>query len=70
MQHELSYSVFVSEESDLIFYEYSLYQQGKRMMVEISCTVGSSLSKRAVNLTVTMWSSERPYSYGLVEHLL
>jgi len=33
--------------------EHSLYPQGNCMMVEITSTVGSSLSKGAFNLTVT-----------------
>ena len=32
--------------------EHSLYAQGKGTMVEISCNVGMSLSKSAVNLTL------------------
>ena len=48
MQCELSHSVFVGA-----FGEHSLHPQGNRMIVEISSTVGSSLSKDAVNLTVT-----------------
>ena len=55
------------------FGEHSLHPQGNRMIVEMSSTVGSSLSKGAVNLTVTkatvltLRSSERPSSFGVLE---